>query len=469
MKKTYQYTYLILLLTLTFVSCEKYLDIAPKSSLSEDEMFESEIGFQQALAGIYANMASRELYGDRLSMGFVSALGQNYSITSTQSPFYSTSRYDYTSGEVMLFANQIWKASYTAIAGTNNILKHLQTNSNTLNPEAYDLIKGETLGLRAYLHFELLRLFGPIYDIGASEKAIPYRTSIDHLSTIPSTTDEVIRFALEDLEEAAVLLKKSDPIVLEGTVNRQIKLNYYGVKALQARIKLYKNDKSGAYNAAKEVLESQQFPFVVHSTVGGAPASKDRLFKSELIFALRVREIATWAEDLYFVFNGNISTGMTRPLVELDQIYENSSTDLRRQNLFETSGGFTFPSKFWQTNTGTLAQNRLDQLVPLIRISEMYYIAAETAETPTEKLEYLNKVRHEGRNIPILNPNNLTDEYLQNEITKEYQKEFYAEGQLFYYYKRLKYDQIMFYNGSVSPAIYRLPIPDDELEFNPNY
>ena len=468
MKTTYKYTYLILLVIMMFVSCDKYLDIAPKSSLSEDEMFESEIGFQQALAGIYAAMASGELYGDRLSMGFVSALAQNYNTQSTQSPFYSTARYDYASDEVMGYTNQIWGASYTAIAGANNILKHLESNGHLLNPESYDLIKGETLALRAYLHFELLRLFGPSYNEGADEKAIPYRITVDHLSTIPSTASEIIDFALEDLQQAAALLVQSDPIVLEGMVNRQIKLNYYAVKALEARIKLYQGDSSGAYAAAKEVIDSEQFPLVVHSTVTAAAANKNRMFKSELVFALRVRDIATWAEDIYFMFNGNINTGMTRPPVELNQIYEYIGTDLRL-NLFETSGNFIFPSKFWQTSSGATAETRLDQLVPLIRVSEMYYIAAETAPTPAEGLEYLNTIRNEGRNLPVLNISDPTEEYLQSEITKEYQKEFYAEGQLFYYYKRLNISQILFYDGSVSPAIYRLPIPDDELEFNPNY
>src|SRR5699024_2951496 len=70
-------------------------------------------------------------------------------------------------------------------------------------------------------------------------------------------------------------------------------------------------------------------------------------------------------------------------------------------------------------------------LQPLVRLTELYLIAAETHPDPAAALEYLNTVRF-NRGLADL-PASVS---LQDEIRKEYAKEFYGEGQLFFYYKR---------------------------------
>ena len=66
------------------------------------------------------------------------------------------------------------------------------------------------------------------------------------------------------------------------------------------------------------------------------------------------------------------------------------------------------------------------------------------------------------RGLSDLNPfNGGADK--QTAIEKEYRKEFYGEGQLWYFYKRLGYETFQF--CPVSPMTennYRFPIPDDE-------
>lgn len=80
----------------------------------------------------------------------------------------------------------------------------------------------------------------------------------------------------------------------------------------------------------------------------------------------------------------------------------------------------------WASTEGT---------VVLIRLSEMYYILAECAATPGEAAEFLNKVR----NIRGVDPVVCTEANRLDEIEKEYRKEFYGEGQLFFFYKRHAY------------------------------
>lgn len=68
---------------------------------------------------------------------------------------------------------------------------------------------------------------------------------------------------MKDLRDAAALLKEYDPIVVEGSVTdeflvrRTCRMNYYAVKALQARAFLWYGEKENAYAAAMEVIEAK--------------------------------------------------------------------------------------------------------------------------------------------------------------------------------------------------------------------
>jgi hypothetical protein len=180
----------------------------------------------------------------------------------------------------------------------------------------------------------------------------------------------------------------------------------------------------------------------------------------------------TWVEtdNAYFKSVSDNRKNLTRILTDFQTLYETGSgggTDIRFANLIEADGLTYFCTKYWQTWQGTVENDRLDQNVSLMRLSELYYILAETAATTDEGLAFLNKVR-EKRVIPVISTG-ITAQRLSDEITKEYQKDFYAEGQLFYYYKRKVANRMQFSSRNLTEASYTVPVPDNELEFNPNY
>ena len=111
----------------------------------------------------------------------------------------------------------------------------------------------------------------------------------------------------------------------------------------------------------------------------------------------------------------------------------------------------------------------------MLRASEAYLIAVETAPTDQEKLDLFETFRnHRGLqgadNIAELQPTGDLNTLLE----KEWIKEFYGEGQLFYWYKRNGYTKMRsatdptnsspFYVSSQSS--YVLPIPDAETKYN---
>ena len=103
--------------------------------------------------------------------------------------------------------------------------------------------------------------------------------------------------------------------------------------------------------------------------------------------------------------------------------------------------------------------------LPLMRVSEMYYIAAECESDWQEGVKHLETVRsHRGLSSAPLRCGSKDD--LQNEIEKEYRKEFIAEGQLFYYFKRLNKSVTikspMSGSKTIEPNCFTLDRPDDE-------
>jgi hypothetical protein len=131
------------------------------------------------------------------------------------------------------------------------------------------------------------------------------------------------------------------------------------------------------------------------------------------------------------------------------------------------SGGSTFNRLELQKYLRDPQTNLHYLVAPAIRLSEMYYIASECAwdTDPVNAQLYLNTVRYNrGMGVPLTVANK--DELLQ-ELVKEARKEFYAEGQIFYMYKRLSRSITGQLGGSTPPSdkVFVLPLPANEIEF----
>jgi hypothetical protein len=269
---------------------------------------------------------------------------------------------------------------------------------------------------------------------------------------------------LSDLSGAETLLAK-DPVITRGVVAstdfytgyRNQRLNYYAIKALSARANLYGGNKAAANAAAKAVLESGEkwFPWVIRNAVADL-VSPDRIFSPEVLFAV-------YNQDMYNNQN-NLFNGGLRPTdllsvqpARLDFIYESNGNDYRNQFLWVAEKGRTF-FKFADVADGTKPWRFLQ---PLIRKTELYYILAETGTDATIQRGYLDSVRvHRG--LPALPANAI----IATEVTKEYQKEFFGEGQVYFYFKRLNQKPIPSGNsaagtGTITPN-YIIPLPLSE-------
>ena len=113
-----------------------------------------------------------------------------------------------------------------------------------------------------------------------------------------------------------------------------------------------------------------------------------------------------------------------------------------------------FKKYFQSANMPAISKNTL----PLIRLYEMYLIAMECS-TFAEAND-LYEVMSAARDIT---PVEIADAVeLKDLLIKEYNKEFYGEGQAFYMYKRLGVEQILYTNEPGSVAAYVIPLPKNE-------
>jgi len=448
-------------------SCQKWLDVKPEDKFTEEQIYKTPGGVAEVMNGIYLRLGEEKSYGSYLTMTMMEVLAQRYRVNSDRSAFYYYNSRSYNEKKVQEGLAAIWTDMYVTIGNINDFIRILPTVDNGLTQEQKDQYLGEAIGLRAFLHFDVLRMFGNYYDeTTKSEEAIPYYRKLSTTIEPFSTSEEIIAYILEDIAQAEQLLSKDPIIGGSSLVNyNNNRFNFYAAKALKARVYQWAGDKEKAFAAAKAVIDAQNvFPWVNHAAITIAGKDTDRKFFSEIIFSV-------FNPDLYTIyqnhFDGNLLEGellATGPDNSVSKVYENYEGDYRYTYLwpYATSGiGYrTFVKYVDLVNK----DNKSRFMVPLIRMSEMYYIAAESAADPTEGLGYLNTVR-QHRNIitDISNPANL-----KNEITKEYRKEFYGEGQLWFYYKRSKITSVMSMNSNGSnttiPLVeYQFPIPHVEL------
>jgi hypothetical protein len=456
----------------TGVGCKKWLDVSPNTQVRERDLFGTEDGFKDAMTGTYQLLSDKKAYGQNLTMGFTDALAQRYNTLSTSHIFYAAARYQYTNTIVKTYIKDSWGCLYAGVANVDNILEQIDNKKTIFSGNNYNVVKGEALAVRALLHFDLLRLFGAA-PMNANKPSIPYVTTFDKEVYPLLTVNEVINNCVADLNAAAELLKvdktirtiyNDDPF-LSYTRNH---MNYWAVKGLQARIFLYKGDKTSALTAALEVINESgsQFPFVTPAAAATV-SNRDRAYATELLFSIYAYKLANYAKDYFKTGSANGLPALYTSTTDLNNLYETAnggSSDLRYLYWFNSYASGFSTTKYWQddySDQESVAQ--LKGLIPVIRLSEMYYIAAECAATPAEGVAYINVVRNK-RGIPVLSTA-MSAAGLEAEILKEYKKETYSEGQLFYYFKRKNTTRVDGSNITMNETTWILPVPDDEVEF----
>ncbi|MFC3559238.1 RagB/SusD family nutrient uptake outer membrane protein [Pedobacter jamesrossensis] len=482
--------YILILLTLfALSSCKKFLDIQPESDVSKEELFTSEEGFKEALNGAYVGFAGANLYGGNLTFSNLDIMAQNYQFN--DATFQRIAPFDYTIPSFIDKINSIWTGSYKAIGNVNQILEVIDDRKALFRDNNYAIIKAEALALRAYMHFDLLRMFGTSYKNNPTFKAMPYVTTVSTKTTVYSTVAEVMDKVIADLQQAKALLKTTDPIINASYVvgypqdvkstelknsslflqNRRHRLNYYAVVGELARVYLYKADNVNALINAKEVIASLKFPWTVKEDFFNADAAKrDRIFYNEIVFGWFVPKSLDQLNGLFSNNNPDYSSTAD----QINSIYNLGTVgadDWRYKQWFRLIKSAGNADRFYLqkyiVNSAPIV-NLHPLIAPALRLSELYLIAAEASfdGSPAAAVDYFNILRtHRGIGKAITADISKTD--FINQLEGEYRKEFYGESQNFFMHKRLNLN-IITTSGLIYPPTDKLfvfPLPVDELAY----
>ena len=463
--------------------CSDFLDVQPKDKQSEKQLFSTRGGFYMAVNGIYNKVASTALYGKNLSYELVDVISKRYSPLQANTYLTALSSFDYVDNSVQTGLSNTWTAAYNTILNCNVVLDNLEECDGILLTPEYRMLKGEMLALRAFLHFDMLRLFGPVYKNHPEAAAIPYNESA-RVSALPLLTADSVMHEkiLRDLDESESLLADSDPVIEGGPMAslendqdvylryRQLRMNYYAVLALKARVYLYAGEPGKALEMARKLLAdakvNEHFPAVDPNKLLANQSNPDRVFSTEVLAGIYKKD----RKDIYTGYFDSEQAGNNYLHPRKDfvntNLFAGETQDYRFQTWWQVasgvgeSGHVFIKYKGIDKPTGdTEAEYFYAVFMSLIRLSEVYYIAAESEPVLADKYEWLNRMRTR-RGLPVLGV--VSEEDFMKRLRMEYLREFLGEGQIFYLYKRLNKSM---YNGAYPIEMtgkYVVPLPDSE-------
>ncbi len=499
-----------LIFSLGMSSCAKWLEVEMEDQVMEKNLFKNYEGYLTALNGVYLTMNS--LYGKNLSTGAIDVMAQYYNVTENNNHTMKLyAGYKYQDAAFESFNDAVWSKAYNLLAHVNAILEHC-TDDAPLTPQQLGVIRGECYALRAFLHFDLLRLYGPIYSEDPTAISIPYQGSSKRVITPILPANEVLDYIIADLKKAESNLKDHDPILTKGVGNvavedngvssydmmfRQLRMNYYAVQLMLARAYHWKGDRATAYDIAVNKIikpcQNENLKLFEWTKKDKAEAlgKPDRIFSSEVIFSLyhskRTEEM----------FESTFSSKLAMTS-RLTFIGENVAGNSKVANFYDDEGDLR--KKMWTVieptaaelknaaETGTEAKTTLAfakysdfnndatldgtetyrYMIPLMRISEAYLIAAETCPNAEEAVGYINAIRkqRECRDITV-------EEDFDKALTYEMAREVIGEGQLFFFYKRRGAEKLipgtkLEGDYEMIKGNYTLPIPKSETDKRAN-
>lgn len=467
---------------LTFASCDDFLTMEPTNSGNAEEAVATPQDAQVVLNGVMSAMTSYAYYGRNMFM-YADAKGGDLTI-------YMSGRglddlYTFNHTPTTSTYSGFWSQIYYCILQVNTLLDNIDRLEAAGSEDDFTLARGQALTLRALFYFDLVRLYGLPYTYDKTSPGVPNITRPLDVSAQPTraTVEENYRQIVSDLEEAEPLLA-ADKSPQDGYVG------YYANLALQARVKLYMADYDGALAAARTVIDDGAYtPYEPGEWVD----SWSHQYGSESILELAIlndeSDLGTSSLGFYLMRDGQLDGAMGWFLASdyfLDRLGQDPADvrwgvmdndeywvrtgQERHGSCYKYMGGTGLKGDGKDKNT---AVN-----IKLIRLSEVYLIAAEAAlhaSAPDAAATYLNQVRRRSPGLPAATAATVSDDMIMDERSKE----LFAEGHR--YFDMLRTGRTVEYNDDFQdvPVTQRgktvdcsfgravLPIPQDEINANP--
>ena len=480
MKKTILFLNALLMITLS--SCNDYFDkTGDEQHITDKKFFGDEAAFASALTDCYTLMRSRDLYGGMLTLEMMEFANQNMAPHDAFSS--AAAQLNFADMALAARVDLMTHAAYRVVAACNKLIDEAERTKVVFTSAGKKkIITAEAYALRAAVQFDLLRLFHPAPATDAGFRGLPYVTHTSANVPEALTTTQILQAVNTDLAHAAQLLKTADPILKErnsivgvGEFDRRLRtfqMNYYAVKAVQARVALWQGNYEQAVAQADSVLAHLQntvaryrlFYWVTPGHYGS-----DFSFSREYVFGIASTPtgFARLSDDMF-------KTKGIQTTTSLRDIYADNA-DIRYRAWFRQQGsGYAMSNKFGSATLLTdyvystsATATSLPAAIPYIKLGEVMLIKAEAlnemgqtsaARSLLEEMQGYKDISYASRATSV------TKESLRELIYAEARRDLFGEGQLFYLNKRLGLTSVKAADGTMRTVTlnqYTLPLPAD--------
>ncbi len=447
------------------ISCsDSFLDVEPQTSLSPDMALSNFADAEVALLGVYDALQSTSNYYARNFVVTPDVAADDVFIAPENSGRF-LQQYNYTTSSTTGFVTGLWNRVYDGINRANNIIEKIDLlyEDTEATETQVDHLLGQTLALRAIMHFDLLRIFARPYswDNGNS-MGVPFMDRVEIGEPSRDPVSFVYEQIIEDLKVAYELMEPRTAITDRAFFSR------YAAKALLARVYLYMEEWQLAADYAIDVIDNGGYSLVSN----GDFIDKWYLeYSTESIFSLAMSNIDYSATDALGYIYIREGYGDLRPTKEIRDLLEDLGGVRNEAYItFDIIAEDYFINKF----PGRENQPGLDN-VPVLRLAEMYLIAAEALSNlnnDEDARDYVNEIYLRAN--PDADPIDLEGDELKERIYLEKRLEYAFEGHRLFDITRRKEDldrgecpaAVCFIPAMDFRFIY--PIPQRELDANSN-
>jgi len=475
--------FLVAALTVALTSsCNKQLDeLRPHNVIFEDIQFERPEGYSKAVVGAYnlvagGAVASSFNYNDMLI--FLSEAKGNTIRALDAEVNKNTDVFNYANSSTKDRSHtyEFWRGSYTLLLHLNKILGHVKAGET--NPEILQA-KADALFLRAYVYFNLVRLYGKPYHQSPGESLGVMLVLDDkngpEFAPKRASVQQVYAQILSDLETAAPLFAKK-------------KSNSYGSKyaayALLSRVYLYMGGTVDNPTASANQKAMEYADRVIKE--GGYQLLQDQAYldyyktnninNKEDIFAVNI-DYSQGLINNYFAMPSRIgyTGGLYRPSPYLLSLLE---ADDKRNSFYISNVTPGYPDDTRAVSKYMIRYESLFTFSPFryLRLAEMYLNRAEAYAKLNNAPAALNDVNIIRRRAGLAALSGLEGKALLNEILKQRKLELAFEGHASYDEFRNGLPMVRNYKSGSSSELNISPtdkkimmqIPEEEIIANPN-
>ena len=492
------------------------LDVANPNEIDASVFFSSVSDMELALTGIYSAMKTYDLFGadlyPKVHFGLPKTADQDWLGTDGWNQLY---RNEVTSDNALV--QSFWRSFYRGVARSNdfinNVYLFLENNEpNSADQSRINEMLGEASYLRAFFYFHLIRLWGE--DIPARNRearGVPLILSLPEtrpeMFVSRNTVGEVYEQITADLQLAENNLPDS-----WNTANIA-RADAMAARAMLGKVSMFYEDYPAAIGYFEAIINSGQFSLVPFEDYQGLFNGENE-FSDESLFeinhstdlqedawqgglgsniALQISPKGTGWNNVYphdnsirrFGNDPRLRINALEPGV--DSVVFGDGSKVVLQVMVDDEGALGWSFKKWvPVDYSVYSTNRnFGANLIMDRLADVYLMYAEALNaqgSDASAAEYMNKVRRRAYghdpDTPVAEVDyiGLSGTQLRDSIREERFRELFAEGHRWYDLIRWgiveeevsKYPSVRSGPVVINQEDYYLPIPQRELDANPN-